>query len=134
MGFVEGRGQERGCGIPNANNVGPRADLSSREGDLQIRDPVHQVIDEAGVILGVEHEVGETPQVGGLGDGTLDPAVHLDLAPQGVGQVAHGENPIDHPWSGLRLHRLKLDEVSPFGQERPCAAGGFVVVVGELGP
>ncbi len=64
--FVNLRADERGGGIAHAEDVDPGIDLGLGKRQLHLDDEIEQVANELRIVVEIEHQVVDAPQVGRL--------------------------------------------------------------------
>ena len=101
--LVDLRAHQRRRGVAHAHQVRPRGHLGRGETGLHVEDELEQVADEGRIVEEIGHQAVDAAEVGGLGAGTLDPALDDPLAADPLVQEGHRLHPVVHPAAAQRV-------------------------------
>ena len=111
FGGIVLRADEGSGGVAEADEIGSCGNLGAGEIDFHPDNPVHQVADKVGFSRRLEEDVVNPAEVGGLGEGALDPALNRDGVPDLFAVELDGGEAVGHSSAALRVGFLQFCEV-----------------------
>ena len=104
---VQLRADQRRGRVAHADQLGARVQLGLGKPQSHFEDEIEQPADKIRVVVKVEHQRVDAPQVGRFRTGAFDPAFDQLVAAHLFFQQTHAAHAIQHPALGTRVRNLQ---------------------------
>ncbi|OPZ07899.1 MAG: hypothetical protein BWZ10_02749 [candidate division BRC1 bacterium ADurb.BinA364] len=115
---IEHRPDQRGGGVAQADQIRSGLDLRPCELQFHFEDKRKQIAHELRIVVEIQHQIVDSPQIGALGARPFDPAFDQQILANPLAQQRHALNSVVHAPASKRIGALQRKQSFLIRQQR----------------